>query len=231
MTTHFLDSTPTQEVAAPAAAFRAKKCDWGVVVEVVTYRRVEWAINSFSPYKSLGVEGIFLALLQQGWRIVIPYLVKIFLVCLAIGYVPAILRQVKVVFIPKPGRNTFTGPTDFRPISLTSFLLKTGERLVDRYVRDGAFVLKPLHLNQHAYQTGKSIETALHQLTVRVEKVLDERELAMGVFLDIEGVYNIPILTPCVLPLAAVGSTPLLSGGLRPPWRAALPWQLSVMCP
>jgi hypothetical protein len=105
------------------------------------------------------------------------------------GYVPAIRHQVKVVFIPKPGKNSYTGPRDFRPINLTSFLLKTLERLVDRYIRDGAFAVKPLHPNQHAYQAGKFVETALPQL-VRVEKVLDQQELALGVFLDIEGAYN-----------------------------------------
>jgi hypothetical protein len=47
------------------------------------------------------------------------------------AYVPAIWHQVKVVFIPKAGKNSYTGPRDFRPISLTSFLLKTLERLVD----------------------------------------------------------------------------------------------------
>jgi hypothetical protein len=93
------------------------------------------------------------------------------------------------VFIPKPGRNSHCGPKDFRPISLTSFLLKT-ERLVDRYLRDEVLVLKPLHSNQHAYQAGKSVETALHQLVVRVEKALDQQEVALGVFLDIEGAFS-----------------------------------------
>jgi len=66
----------------------------------------------------------------------------------------------KEVFIPKPGRNSYCGPKDFRPISLTSFLLKTLERLVDRFLRDEVLVSKPLHPNQHAYQAGKSVETA-----------------------------------------------------------------------
>jgi hypothetical protein len=61
---------------------------------------------------------------------------------------------------------------------------------VDRYIRDGALVIEPLHPNQHACQGGKSVATALHQLVVRVEKVLDQRELALAVFLDIEGAYN-----------------------------------------
>jgi hypothetical protein len=189
MTTHFADSIPFLGLVASAAACRTKH-DWGVAAEMVTYRKVEWAINTFLPHKSSGMDGIFPALLQQGRRIVIPYLVKIFCACLAMGYVPAIWHQVKVVFIPKPGKNSYTGPRDFRLISLTSFLLKTLERLLDRYIRDGASVIKPLHPNQHAYQAGKSVETALHQLVVRVEKVLDQQELALGVFLDIEGAYN-----------------------------------------
>jgi hypothetical protein len=34
------------------------------------------------------------------------------------------------------------------------------------------------------------VETALHQLTVRVEKALDQLETALGVFLDTEGAFN-----------------------------------------
>jgi hypothetical protein len=196
---------------------------------MVTYRRVEWAINTFLSHKSPGMDGIFPALLQQGRRIVIPYLVKIFRACLAMGYVPAICRQVKVVFIPKPWKNLYTGPRDFRPISLTSFLFKTLERLVDRYIRDGVLAVKPLHPNQHAYQAGKSVETAFRQLVVRVEKVLDQRKLSLGVFLNIKEPIAILPLTPCVLHSAAVGSNPLLSGGLGLTWTAACLWRLSMM--
>jgi len=114
----------------------------------------------------------------------------VFRACLATGYVPSIWRQVKVAFTPKPGRNSYSGPRDYRPISLTSFLLKTLERLVDRYLRDEALALVPLHSNQQAYQARKSVETALHQLAVLVEKALDQQETALGVLLDIEGAFN-----------------------------------------
>jgi hypothetical protein len=97
------------------------------------------------------MDGIFPALLQEGWEVLIPYLIRIFCACLATGYVPAMWRQVKVVFIPKPSRNSYCGPKDFRPISLTSFLLKTMDRPVDRFLRDEILLLKPLHPNQHAY--------------------------------------------------------------------------------
>jgi hypothetical protein len=64
------------------AALPARCPDWRLVTRVVTYRRVEWAIDSYAPYKSPGVDGIFPALLQKVREVVIPYLVRIFLACL-----------------------------------------------------------------------------------------------------------------------------------------------------
>ena len=147
---------------------------------------------------------------------------RIFRPCLATGYVPAIWRQVKVVFILKPGRNTHNGPRNYRPISLTSFLLQTVKRLVDKYLRGETLAIVPLHPNQNADQDGKSVETALHQLVVRVEKVLHQQYIALGAFLDIEGLLKIPVMTPCVMLLSGMvvsTSTPSCDGS-RPPWRA-----------
>jgi hypothetical protein len=164
--------------------------DWWVAAKVVTYGRVTRATDSFAPYKSPGMDGVFPALLQVGQEVLVPYLVKIFYACLATGYVPATWRQVKVVFIPKPSRDSYGGPKVYRPIGLTLFLLKTAERMIDRFVRDEILAFMPLHPIQHAYQAGKSVETALHQLVVPVQKALDQQETALGVFLDIRGAFN-----------------------------------------
>ena len=133
LATHFPNSIVLESEAVPAAACRTKSLDWRVAARIVTYLRVGWASDSFAPYKSPGMDGIFPALLQEGREVLIPYLVRIFRACLATGYVPAMWCQVKVVFIPKHGRNSYCGPRDFRPISLTSFLHKTMERLVDNF--------------------------------------------------------------------------------------------------
>jgi hypothetical protein len=114
----------TETEVAPAAARCAKPLDWWVVVRVVTYGRVIWAIDSFAPYKSPGMDGIFPALSQEEWRFLVPYLVKIFHAFLVTGYVPATWCQDRVVFIPKPGGNSYGGPKEFKPISLALFLLK-----------------------------------------------------------------------------------------------------------
>ena len=142
------------------------------------YWREEWAINCFKD------------LLEEGWRILVPYLVKLFRALLLTGYISAIWHQVKFVFISKPGRNSYTGLRDFRLIGLTSFLFKTLGRLVDRFLRDEILAIMPLHPNQHEYQDGKSAEMALHHLMVLVERAFDLQETALGVFLDTEGAFN-----------------------------------------
>jgi len=90
LATYFPNSVVTEEEAAPAAARCDKRLDWRIDARVVTYMRVEWAIDFCAPYKSPGMAGIFPALLQEGQRIWVPYLVKIFCACLTTGYIPTI---------------------------------------------------------------------------------------------------------------------------------------------
>ena len=89
-----------------------------LIVSMINEEKVSWAVSSFDPYKSAGPDGIFPALIQdlyqssyQGW-----------------------LLFLGVVFIPKAGKINHNTAKYYRPTSLTSFLLKTLERLIDVYV-------------------------------------------------------------------------------------------------
>jgi Reverse transcriptase (RNA-dependent DNA polymerase) len=94
-----------------------------------------------------------------------------------------------LIFIPKPGRESYELAKSFRPISLTLFLLEMLERLVEQSIRDGPLKKYSLQESQHAYQKGKSAETALHDLVSRVEGALKQKIFAMGSFLDMEGAF------------------------------------------
>jgi hypothetical protein len=58
------------------------------------------------------------------------------------------------------------------------------EKLVDRHIRFGALKEHPLHRNQHAYQTGKSTETALHNVLTRIENAIEHKGIALGAFVE-----------------------------------------------
>jgi hypothetical protein len=63
------------------------------------------------------------------------------------------------------------------------------EKLVDRYIRDDVMWDRPLHRNQFAYQTGRSMETALYNVVMQIENVVVHKEIAVEAFLDIEGAF------------------------------------------
>ena len=107
-----------------------------------------------------------------------------------LGHVPRAWQGTKVVFIPKAGRISYVSPSDFRPISLTSFFLKTAERLLDRYIRDTILVRHPLNKAQHAYLGGCSTETALLETVGYIEQQLESKGFAVGTFIDIEGAFS-----------------------------------------
>jgi len=64
------------------------------------------------------------------------------------------------------------------------------EKVVDRYLWDGPLLDLPIHPRQHAFQAGKSTESALHHLVNRIEKALDTGQYALGVFFDIQGAFD-----------------------------------------
>jgi hypothetical protein len=161
---HFPDSGAVEEEVVSVFAGRTTQWTGRWQQRLSPIGELYGQIESFAQYKSSGMDRIFPALLQEGWEVLIPYLVRIFCTYLATGCVPTAWHQVKLVFILKPGKDSYSGPKDYRPISLTSFMLKTTERLL----RDEILTSLPLHPNQHAYQTGKSAEMTLHQPVVQI---------------------------------------------------------------
>jgi hypothetical protein len=77
-----------------------------------------------------------------------------------------------------------------KPISLTSFFLKTMERLVDSYIKAGPLKSFRLMESEYAYQRGRSTEAALHGLIQKIEGSLNQKEFALSVFLDIDGALD-----------------------------------------
>ena len=141
---------------------------------------MEWVIKLFEPYKVPGIDGSSYFL---------GPLTKVFRASIALRHVSQACRASKVVFIPKPGKDGYICAKDFRPISLTYFLLKTLERLFDRLVKTWPLVKHPLAASQYAYREGRSTETAVHHLVSRVEKQLETKGYVSVEFLDIEGAF------------------------------------------
>ena len=158
--------------------------------EFITEDKVRWAISTFEPYKSAGPDDIFPMLLQQGKEVVVPILCRIYRACIQLAYIPTAWRHAKVVFIPKIGRPTYEDAKSYRPICLSPFCLKILERIFELEIKQDLRNAGGLHPRQHAYQTCRSTETALHDVVTVIEQTFSGRHYCLGVFLDIQGAFD-----------------------------------------
>ena len=157
--------------------------------KVFTESIIEFAIDSFQPFKSPGLDGIVPAFIQRLKPLILKPLTEIYNGCILYNVVPTQWQSSRVIFIPKGGKSSHTKAKEFRPISLTSVLLKIMERALDFIIKNElptAFLSKA----QHAYQKGKSTETALHEVVHYIESSLQYKEYTLCGSLDIEGAFN-----------------------------------------
>jgi len=109
--------------------------EWVVSRRVICYDKLKWAVFSFQPSKSPGMDGIMPIMLQQGFELLVGKLLMSLRAILALGYIPMRWRHIRVVFVPKPGK-PLSQAKSLRPSSLMSFIFKTLEKLLDRHIRD-----------------------------------------------------------------------------------------------
>lgn len=94
--------------------------------------RVKCAFNLFHRYKLAVPDGIIPTVVIEGMDALRLKIWNTNHPCLTNTYISTDWRDVKVIFISKPGKSTYKDAKSFRPISLTSFLFKGLETLVDR---------------------------------------------------------------------------------------------------
>ena len=158
------------------------------LLSYIDEHKVQESINSFGPKKSAGPDGIKPLILQRLNKDTIKEVVKIFRKVIITGYTPAIWRDMKVIFLPKPGKDNYAIAKAYRPITLSNFLLKSLERIIQWYIND-FYVQKPL-IAQHAYTRGRSTETALSDFVDHVEKAINQGQKLLAVSLDCSGAFD-----------------------------------------
>ena len=95
-----------------------------------------------------------------------------------------------MVFIPKEGKDDYSTPRSFRPITLSSFLIKGLERVMLWELNRTALRESTLSDRQHAFRKGRSTDSALTSMVEHIESALINKGFALGVFLDIQGAFD-----------------------------------------
>jgi hypothetical protein len=126
--------------------------------------------------------------LQQMPEEVVETLTELYKRSIQEGTVPSAWREMKVIFLPKEGKDDYASPKAYRPITLSSFLLKTMERVILWYLLEKVIEL-PL-AKQHAYTAGLSTETALSTFVDDIEKAIYRGQYVLAVSLDCSGAFD-----------------------------------------
>ncbi|CAB4040267.1 Retrovirus-related Pol poly from type-1 retrotransposable element R1 [Paramuricea clavata] len=159
-------------------------------VSFITAERVTNAVHSFNGYKAPGPDGIPAIVYQKLDDAALSRLTNIFKASVILGYTPAAWRQSNVIYIPKPGKPDYGVARAFRPITLINVVFKFLERVIYWHLQTSVFSTHPLHRNQFGFRKGRSTESALSKLTGIIESAFQNKQFAIGVFLDIQGAFD-----------------------------------------
>ena len=158
--------------------------------DFITPKVVQTAIKEFTPGKKPGPDAITPGVLQHLPTHFHKRLALIFRAILALSHVPKIWLASEIIFLPKPGKDDYSQPRAFRPITLQSFVLKTLERVALWKIQEDHFQVKPLHKRQHAFRRNYSCDSALAETIDSLEAAKAQKEFALILFADIKGAFD-----------------------------------------
>lgn len=190
--THFPNNKPDNEGQEPVRITPGNHNN-ALINKIVSLKNIKKAIRRFSPYKKSGPDNIYPCMLQYAIDEVAPILQEIYKFSMKTGYIPKKMLQIKVIFLPKPGKASYKEASSYRSISLMSFLLKTMERLIAEHMKP---IIDNLHMSQYAYRKNRSTVQAIHDLVSAIEEQLRKKQsktstpVAWSGFCDIQGAFD-----------------------------------------
>ena len=152
--------------------------------------KVKKSINTFGPKKAGGLDDFSPLVLQNLPKNFLTRLTSLYKAIIYFGYTPKKWCISKTIFIPKPSKTDYSNVRSFRPISLSSFLLKALERLVLWEIESTTLKENPLSKFQHAFRKGYSCESALSYLIDNIESAILRNKYALTCQLDVIGAFD-----------------------------------------
>ena len=130
-------------------------------------------IKSLSPDKAVGPDDISCRMLKLCSNSISPALTRIFNISISTGNLPSCWKIAIVVPVYKKGNRCDL--KNYRPIALTSIVVKMLESFVSDHIRDHLMTNGLMYTDQHGFSPGKSCASALSEAVCEWNKILDRR--------------------------------------------------------
>ena len=187
--THFPAATDPKHVTYNNRRNLAVVDICGKYKDWIDTQKIKASLAGFEKKKSPGPDGLKPLVFEHLPKKFLEVLEVIYKSSIHLGYTPKKWKMTKVIFISKPGKDTYDMPKSFRPISLSNYLLKGLERLVG-WRMDRALIANPIHHKQHGFLSGRSTESAISNTVNYIEKHIMNKQHCVGVFLDISAAFD-----------------------------------------
>jgi hypothetical protein len=108
---------------------------------------------------------------------------------LRLDYWPVILKQAKVIMVPKPGKPP-NEVSSYRHISFLPVLSKILEKLLLIKITNEPHSMDWMPWHQFGYRKGHSTIQQCHRLVDTINKALEDKNYCPAVFLDVSQAFN-----------------------------------------
>ena len=146
------------------------------------------ALESLGSRSSAGPDGVPSILLKKCKEGLAEPLMILFRNYLESGVIPSSMKHAFIVPVHKGG--TRSVPENFRPVSLTSHIIKTMERIIRKYLVGHLECFEKLNPSQHGFRNRRSCLTQLLEHQDKVLKLLEEGMNVDSIYLDFSRAFD-----------------------------------------
>eukprot|EP01064_Diplonema_japonicum_P038663 TRINITY_DN943_c0_g1_i12.p1 TRINITY_DN943_c0_g1~~TRINITY_DN943_c0_g1_i12.p1 ORF type:complete len:1328 (+),score=253.65 TRINITY_DN943_c0_g1_i12:2183-6166(+) len=158
----------------------------------ISMEELKHALRQLKKGKSPGPDGVYNEMLKHLGGTAMDTLLHLFNMSWEKGVVPSDWRFTHIIPLYKGKGKSRSDPASYRPISLTSNISKTMERIVKirvDYHQDVGDV-KRVHKMQSGFRKGRSTEENVLQVTTKLNRIRDDEFCGGLLLFDLKGAFD-----------------------------------------
>ena len=156
----------------------------------LTIDEIERALSATSPDRAAGRDGITARVWREVWPVLQQQICQLFSTSLRQGKLPEQWKVAKIIPLKKGGKDDYTLPKNYRPISLLATLGKIMEAVIATRIAYLTEVHKLLPNNHFGARKQKSTIHAISYLQESIFNAWRGRKTLSLVSFDVKGAYN-----------------------------------------
>jgi len=155
---------------------------------VISEQTIMEAIGELSAHSAAGPDGVPSTLLINCATELMPLLITTFTHSISCGFIPTFLKRAAITPVFKSGDKAL--PKNYRPISLTSIIIKILERIIRKQVFSFLTEKGCLNDSQHGFRSGRSCLSALLNVFDNIMHMLSNESTVDMIYLDFSKAFD-----------------------------------------